>query len=58
MQSTAQDTMCTTCGKSVFGASQSVRFLCPRCGAAEIVRCKDCRVLKNKYACGCGFTGP
>ena len=61
MQSTMsqKDVLCTTCGRNLLGSESSARFKCPRCAKTEFVRCKSCRVLKNKYNCkDCGFVGP
>ena len=35
------------------------RFMCPKCGKAEIVRCGHCREIVTRYICPeCGFEGP
>jgi predicted RNA-binding Zn-ribbon protein involved in translation (DUF1610 family) len=37
----------------------SVRFMCPACGKAEIVRTPHERKIAAKYKCPeCGFEGP
>lgn len=48
---------CSSCGIEVLG--RYAEFPCPNCGKTQIARCRSCRVLGNKYACGeCGFRGP
>jgi len=50
---------CTTCGMRVESEKVWVRFSCPKCGKAEIIRCDRCRSLENQYKCPeCGFKGP
>jgi len=51
--------ICSSCKKRITNESGSVRFKCPKCGKAEIVRCKHCRETVVKYKCPeCGFVGP
>ncbi|MBC8500511.1 MAG: DUF1610 domain-containing protein [Nanoarchaeota archaeon] len=50
---------CISCKTTVANETGSVRFLCPKCGKYEIVRCKNCRQIVAKYTCPkCEFTGP
>ena len=50
---------CTSCGKDIRAKDNFVRFLCPNCGKAEIIRCSTCKALSRKYKCpSCGFVGP
>lgn len=50
---------CTSCGINVLVKGEFVKFKCPNCGEAEIVRCSTCKALSNKYTCPkCGFIGP
>ena len=37
----------------------SVKFLCPKCGKQQIIRCSKCRRIVAKYICPeCEFVGP
>ncbi len=48
---------CSSCKKEV--TDNYVRFKCPSCGKAEIVRCFPCRGTSIAYKCKeCGFVGP
>ncbi|MEM5843669.1 MAG: zinc finger domain-containing protein [Candidatus Aenigmatarchaeota archaeon] len=50
---------CSTCKVNVLAKENFVKFECPSCGEALIVRCSTCKALSNKYTCPkCGFTGP
>ncbi|MDI6806426.1 MAG: zinc finger domain-containing protein [Candidatus Aenigmarchaeota archaeon] len=50
---------CTTCNVDVITKKYWVKFLCPACGEALIVRCSTCKGLSSKYTCPkCKFTGP
>ncbi len=50
---------CTSCNTNVLTKKYWVRFKCPACGEAEIIRCSTCKALSIKYTCPkCGFTGP
>ncbi|MEM5836402.1 MAG: zinc finger domain-containing protein [Candidatus Aenigmatarchaeota archaeon] len=50
---------CSTCKVNILAKENFVRFSCPACGRTEIVRCKTCKALSNKYVCeNCGFVGP
>ncbi len=50
---------CISCKESITNKPGSVNFKCPKCGKAEIVRCKNCREIVAKYKCPeCGFEGP
>ncbi|MGQ9788807.1 MAG: zinc finger domain-containing protein [Candidatus Hadarchaeaceae archaeon] len=51
--------VCTSCNRDIPQGEVVVRFSCPNCGEAEILRCNKCRRLSNSYRCPkCGFTGP
>jgi len=48
---------CSSCNREVF--DDYIRFKCPACGKAEIIRCDKCRGMSVKYVCPeCGFEGP
>ncbi len=48
---------CTSCKREV--TDNYVRFKCPKCGKAEIIRCLECRDSAVTYVCPeCGFEGP
>jgi hypothetical protein len=50
---------CASCKKSLANAKGSVKFRCPNCGEAEIVRCGHCREIVAQYECPkCKFVGP
>ncbi len=50
---------CSTCGTSLLGQEDFVKFGCPECGETIIMRCRQCRKLSNPYRCEkCGFEGP
>lgn len=50
---------CSSCGTSLIGQEDFVKFKCPDCGENIIIRCKRCKQLSNMYICEkCGFTGP
>ncbi|MEM7826695.1 MAG: zinc finger domain-containing protein [Candidatus Aenigmatarchaeota archaeon] len=50
---------CTSCHRNVITEENFVKFMCPLCGKAEIVRCEKCRKLSIIYKCPeCGFEGP
>ena len=52
-------TVCSSCKKRVANETGSTKFLCPKCGKTEIIRCKNCREIVAKYKCPeCGFVGP
>jgi predicted RNA-binding Zn-ribbon protein involved in translation (DUF1610 family) len=50
--------ICSSCKKRISNNPGMVKFKCPECGKAEIVRCKSCRKNAAKYKCECGFQGP
>jgi len=53
------DVVCISCKKRIANNPGSVKFMCPNCGKAEIIRCKDCRKIAARYTCPeCGFIGP
>lgn len=55
----AREITCTSCNVRVTNQAGTVKFKCPACGKAEIVRCPHCRKVVVKYKCPiCGFTGP
>jgi predicted RNA-binding Zn-ribbon protein involved in translation (DUF1610 family) len=46
-------------GNNIANTTGSVRFMCPRCQEAEIVRSRNERETVAKYTCPkCGFVGP
>ncbi|RLG21566.1 RNA-binding protein [Candidatus Micrarchaeota archaeon] len=48
---------CTSCNREV--TDNYVKFKCPNCGKAEIVRCDLCKRTVVPYTCPvCGFVGP
>ncbi|RLE47082.1 RNA-binding protein [Candidatus Woesearchaeota archaeon] len=54
-----KELVCTSCKKHLNGERGVVRFLCPNCHKAEIIRCEHCRKIVAKYKCPeCGFEGP
>ncbi len=51
--------ICISCKRKITNIEGSVKFPCPNCGKAEIIRCGECRKIAAKYTCPeCGFTGP
>lgn len=51
--------VCSSCKRRVTNLEKTARFMCPKCGKYEIVRCGHCREIVAKYRCpGCGFEGP
>jgi len=54
-----KETACNSCKRKVANMKGVARFLCPKCGKYEIVRCPQCRKIAAKYTCpGCNFVGP
>ncbi len=50
---------CISCHKDVTNDKGVVRFMCPKCGKYEIIRCSTCRKNGTPYKCpNCGFEGP
>jgi hypothetical protein len=50
---------CSTCGISLIGQENFVKFDCPNCAKVEIIRCARCKLNSNVYRCGtCDFEGP
>jgi predicted RNA-binding Zn-ribbon protein involved in translation (DUF1610 family) len=50
---------CSSCKKNLANTKGTARFPCPKCGEAEITRCKHCREIVVPYKCPkCGFIGP
>ena len=50
---------CTTCGVNLVGQDKFVKFKCPACGEAVIIRCYQCKANANEYECEkCNFIGP
>ena len=47
----AEEIKCISCEKPLTNVVGSVKFLCPSCGKAEIMRCKNCREIVSKYVC-------
>ena len=51
--------LCSSCRKRITNTIGSTRFMCPRCGKSEIIRCNHCRKIAAKYMCSdCSFEGP
>ncbi|MBI2557819.1 RNA-binding protein [Candidatus Woesearchaeota archaeon] len=51
--------VCSACKKRITNTIGSTRFMCPRCGKVEIIRCHHCRQIAAKYKCSsCNFEGP
>ncbi|MCK4718973.1 MAG: DUF1610 domain-containing protein [Thermoplasmata archaeon] len=51
-------TNCNSCGIPIKAIGDTI-FSCPKCGDADIGRCKRCRDQGVAYACSeCGFRGP
>jgi len=50
---------CISCKTKITNEKGSAKFLCPKCGKYEIIRCVNCRQTVAKYTCPeCSFTGP
>jgi len=50
---------CSSCNKEIVNEKGVVRFKCPSCAKAEIVRCGHCREIGARYTClKCDFSGP
>ncbi len=50
---------CSSCKVRIANSEGTARFMCPKCGKEEIIRCKHCRSTSAKYKChSCGFEGP
>jgi len=51
--------VCCSCKEEITNQRGTARFLCPKCGKMEIIRCPHCRKLAAKYQCpACQFEGP
>lgn len=51
--------VCSSCKKDVANDAGTAKFMCPKCGKSEVIRCRHCREIAAKYTCPeCGFTGP
>jgi Zn-ribbon RNA-binding protein len=51
--------ICSSCGISLIGQENFVKFNCPNCSEIAIVRCKQCKTLSIPYKCEkCNFEGP
>ncbi|MCK5333078.1 MAG: RNA-binding protein [Candidatus Aenigmarchaeota archaeon] len=51
--------VCTSCSSNIIASEPFVRFSCPSCAEADIVRCSRCKNASNNYTCPkCGFVGP
>jgi Zn-ribbon RNA-binding protein len=51
--------VCSSCKKRIANLKGTTRFMCPKCGKTEIVRCGHCREIVAKFKCPeCGFLGP
>lgn len=50
---------CTSCNVHIGAKDNFVKFMCPSCGDALIVRCANCKSSSVIYKCPkCGFEGP
>lgn len=50
---------CTSCNVHIHAKDNFVKFKCPSCGEALIVRCINCKKASRIYKCPkCGFEGP
>ena len=50
---------CSSCGKQIEAERDWVRFQCPHCNKAEILRCEKCKRMVNPYTCPkCKLRGP
>jgi predicted RNA-binding Zn-ribbon protein involved in translation (DUF1610 family) len=50
---------CTSCNVHIRAKDNFVKFKCPNCGKALIVRCANCKNAGVIYKCPeCGFEGP
>tara|TARA_Y100000310_G_scaffold345857_1_gene471551 strand:+ start:4424 stop:4597 length:174 start_codon:yes stop_codon:yes gene_type:complete len=55
----AEKSVCSSCKKRVTNTTGTTKFLCPKCGDSQIIRCFHCRETAIKYKCDkCGFEGP
>lgn len=46
-------------GAKLVNDSANIKFQCPKCGDAEILRSRKARELSKSYTCPkCGFVGP
>lgn len=51
--------VCSSCKRRITNTKGTTRFVCPKCGKFEIVRCGHCREIVAKYKCpSCNFEGP
>ncbi|MCX8146844.1 MAG: zinc finger domain-containing protein [Candidatus Woesearchaeota archaeon] len=51
--------ICVSCKRKITNKYGIARFMCPKCGKFEIIRCLNCREIVAKYTCPvCGFVGP
>jgi predicted RNA-binding Zn-ribbon protein involved in translation (DUF1610 family) len=54
-----ENLVCISCKKRISNTEGSIKFMCPKCGKYQIIRCKHCREIVAKYKCPeCGFVGP
>ena len=50
---------CLSCKTKIANSKGTVKFMCPRCGKHEIIRCQTCRKTVAKFVCPeCQFAGP
>ena len=54
-----KEIICTSCKTKLTNMVGAVRFKCPNCSEADIIRCAHCRKISAKYKCSnCNFSGP
>ncbi|MBN1644945.1 DUF1610 domain-containing protein [Candidatus Woesearchaeota archaeon] len=54
-----QKLKCSSCKEDITNQRGTVKFMCPKCGKTEIIRCPHCKKIAAKYKCSaCGFEGP
>jgi len=59
MKMEEKQAVCSSCKKRISNTVGSTRFMCPKCGKTEVVRCPHCRQIAAKYKCSeCSFEGP
>jgi hypothetical protein len=50
---------CGSCGVSLLGQEEFVKFPCPSCAKEIILRDRQCKLQSVPYKCpSCGFEGP
>jgi len=50
---------CISCKRKITNLKGSAKFMCPKCGKYELIRCLHCREIAARYTCPeCKFSGP